>query len=215
MDDIHGRESDQEIERADLYRASAQKGWSFFVFRIIELRHGEIMKTAFRILGFLCVLGLAHASSAQTALPEDRPAPSQETSKPSNHAYSGMYSFLKDGEFVQVTVEDGGRITGFISRYGNGESDKGAFLDQFFKTGNLDGNKLSFTTEIVHGVAFDFKGSVERGSGKTPADESYFVLKGTLTENTMDVNKKVTSRSREVIFKSFPQDTAPASAVRK
>jgi len=68
-----------------------------------------------------------------------------------------MYSFLKDGEFVQITVEDGGRVTGFISRYGEGESDKGAFLDQFFKTGKLEGNNLSFITDIVHGVAFEFK----------------------------------------------------------
>jgi len=32
--------------------------------------------------------------------------------------YSGMYNFLRDGEFVQVTVEDQGNVTGFISRFG-------------------------------------------------------------------------------------------------
>ena len=122
-----------------------------------------------------------------------------------------MYSFLKDGEFVQITVEDGGRVTGFISRYGEGENDKGAFLDQFFKTGKLEGNNLSFTTEIVHGVAFDFKGSVQRGEGKTLQDEGYYVLKGTLTQNTNDVNNKVSARAREVVLKSFPQDAAPAT----
>ena len=129
--------------------------------------------------------------------------------------YSGMYSFQKDGEFVQVTVEEAGHVTGFVSRFGDGESDKGAFLDQFFKSGNLEGNKLSFTTEIVHGIAFDFKGTVERGDGKNPGDEGYFVLKGSLTENASDVNKKVTSHSREVVFKMFPQDGAPAPVVRK
>jgi hypothetical protein len=126
-----------------------------------------------------------------------------------------MYSFLKDGEFVQLTVEPDGRITGFVSRYGNGESDKGAFLDQFFKTAKLEGNKLTFTTEIVHGVAFDFNGSVERGEGKAPGDEAYYVLKGTLTENITDVNKKVTARSREVVFRMFPQDATPAADNRK
>ena len=130
-------------------------------------------------------------------------------------AYSGMYTFLKEGEFVQVTVEDEGHVTGFISRYGNGDSDKGAFLDQFFKSGKLEGNKLTFTTEIVHGVAFDFKGAVERGEGKNPGDEGYFVIKGTLTDNTSDVNKKVTSHSRDVVFKMFPQDASPAPVVRK
>src|SRR5271169_4415206 len=133
----------------------------------------------------------------------------------SGRAYSGMYTFLKEGEFVQVTVQDAGHVTGFVSRFGDGESDKGAFLDQFFKSGKLDGNQLSFTTEIVHGVAFDFKGTVERGEGKAPGDEAYFLLKGTLTENASDVNKKITSHSQEVVFKMFPQDAAPAAVERK
>jgi len=120
-----------------------------------------------------------------------------------------MYSFLRDGEFVQVTVEEAGNVSGFVSRFGDGESDKGAFLDQFFKSGKIDGNKLSFATDIVHGVSFDFKGMVERGEGKNPGDEDYFALKGTLTENDSDVNKKVTSHAREVVFKMFPQDAGP------
>jgi hypothetical protein len=120
--------------------------------------------------------------------------------------YSGMYTFLRDGEFVQVTVEDAGRVTGFVSRYGDADSDRGAFLDQFFKQGKLDSDKLSFTTETVHGVWFEFTGTVARGEGKTPADEAYHVLKGSLTDHRTDPDKKVTSRSREVTFKSFPQD---------
>ena len=140
------------------------------------------------------------------------PADQAAKSAPS---YSGMYSFEKEGEFIQITIEDAGHVTGFISRFGDGESDKGAFLDQFFKTGKLEGNQLTFTTEIVHGTAFDFKGTVERGEGKNPGDEAYFVLKGTLTENTTDVNKKVTSHPREALFKMFPQDASPAPQVRK
>ena len=126
-----------------------------------------------------------------------------------------MYTFLKEGEFVQLTVEDDGSITGFVSRYGDGLSDKGAFLDQFFKSGKLDGNKLTFTTEIVHGVSFDFKGTIERGEGKNPGDEAYFVLKGTLTESSSDANKKATSRSQEVAFKMFPREAAPTPVPRK
>lgn len=129
--------------------------------------------------------------------------------------YSGMYTFLKDGEFVQVTVEDEGHVTGFISRYGDGESDKGAFLDQFFKTGKLEGDKLSFATEIVHGVEFDFMGTIERGDGKNPGDEAYFELKGTLLEKTSDANKKVTSQSRSVVFKMFPQEASAPSGARQ
>ena len=120
--------------------------------------------------------------------------------------YSGMYAFLQDGEFVQVTVEDAGRLTGFVSRYGDLESDRGAFLDQFFKKAKLDGKRLSFTTDTVHGIWYEFKGTVERGEGKNVGDEAYYVLKGTLMQYSTDANKKTVAKSREVSFKSFPQD---------
>ena len=154
----------------------------------------------------------------QTAPPaksSEQSAADKDQNAKAGHGYSGMYTFLKEGEFVQLTVEDDGSITGFVSRFGNGESDKGAFLDQFFKSGKLDGNKLNFTTEIVHGVSFEFKGTIERGEGKNPGDEAYYVLKGTLTENVSDVNKKVTSHSQEVTFKAFPQEASPTPTMRK
>lgn len=133
---------------------------------------------------------------------------SPQNSAPAQSAedYSGMYSFLRDGEFVQLTIEDEGQVTGFVSRYGDTESDRGTFLDQFFKQGKLDGTKLSFTTATVHGVWYEFKGTVERGPGKTLTDEAYYILKGTLTEYRTDADKKVTSKSREVTFKSFPRE---------
>ena len=165
------------------------------------------------------VLGLGVAATGlwaqESATRPEAPAAGRGPDAKAGQEYSGMYSFQKEGEFVQVTVEEAGHVTGFVSRFGDGESDKGAFLDQFFKSGRLEGNKLSFTTEIVHGIAFDFKGTVERGDGKNPGDEGYFVLKGTLTENASDVNKKMTSHSREVVFKMFPQNGAPTPVVRK
>jgi hypothetical protein len=128
--------------------------------------------------------------------------------------YSGMYSFLQDGEFVQISVEQDGRVTGFVSRYGDQQSDRGAFLDQFFKQGKLDGKNLSFTTETVHAVWYEFKGSIERGDGKNPGDEAYYVLKGALTQYTTDVNKKMTSKAHDVLFKEFPQDEEAKPASR-
>jgi hypothetical protein len=158
----------------------------------------------------------AHASAQEsgTAAPKTGEARAGAQEAKSRREYSGMYGFLKDGEFVQITVEDEGRVTGFVSRYGDGESDKGAFLDQFFRSGKLDGSKLSFTTETVHAVWFDFKGTVERGEGKNPGDEAYYVLRGTLTDNATDAQKKVTSHSRDVVFKMFPEEASPAPAAR-
>jgi hypothetical protein len=121
---------------------------------------------------------------------------------------SGMYSFTREGEFVQITQEEPGKLTGFISRYGDLDSDRGAFLDQFFKTGTTDGTKLDFTTEEVHGVWFEFHGTIRRGDGKTPDDEGYYVIAGKLTRNAKDVAKKTSAMSREIEMKSFPRDAA-------
>ena len=150
-----------------------------------------------------CILGLLAISlalAAQEKAANAKPAPSPGSE------YSGMYSFLKEGEFVQVTVEDGGRVTGFVSRFGDQESDKGVFLDQFFKTAKLEGATLTFTTEIVHGMAYEFKGTIGRGEGKKPGDEAYYEIKGTLTEHLTDVNQKSSSRAHEVTFKAFPAE---------
>jgi hypothetical protein len=67
----------------------------------------------------------------------------------------------------------------------------------------------------VHGVSFEFRGTIERGEGKNRSDEAYYVLRGTLVENTSDEAKKTSSHSREVALKSFPQDMAPPQAEKK
>jgi hypothetical protein len=139
-------------------------------------------------------------------------AQSKSTTAVAGANYDGMYAFVREGEFVQITVEGEGRVTGFVSRYGDSESDRGVFLDHFFKSGKLNGNQLTFATDTVHGVSFEFQGTVERGEGKNRVDEAYYVLKGTLIENTNDESKKTSSRSREVALKSFPQDLSPPPA---
>ncbi len=136
---------------------------------------------------------------AQTASPNAGSAKTPED-------VSGMYSFLREGEFLQLTVEDGGVVTGFISRYGDSDSDRGAFLNQFFKSGTLTGAKLAFTTEVVHAVSFEFKGTVERSDGKNAGDEGYHVLRGTLTESRTEADKKTSQKQRDVLLKSFPHD---------
>jgi hypothetical protein len=162
------------------------------------------------LAGLFAYCGTIAAAQEKPAAPESKVAVERAGAE-----YSGMYSFLKEGEFVQVTVEDAGRVTGFVSRYGDLESDKGVFLDQFFKTGKLDGNRLAFITEVVHGTAYEFKGTVERGEGRKPGDEAYYLIKGTLTERVTDVNQKSSSKSREVTFKAFPSEASTEPANRK
>jgi hypothetical protein len=118
-----------------------------------------------------------------------------------------MYSFLKDGEFIQITLEEKGNVSGFISRYGDSATDKGTFLDQFIKSGNSNGKQVSFTTESVHGVTYTFEGAFDRGPGKGTQDEAYFVLRGTLTRNVGSADgKSNATQSRQVEFRSFPRD---------
>ena len=163
-----------------------------------------------RFIVYLALAGLV--VSGWTAGAQGRKAGPEEAAGPD---YSGMYNFLKEGEFVQVTVEKEGHVTGFVSRYGDAESDRGVFLDHFFKEGKLEGNRLTFATETVHGVAFEFRGSIERGEGRTPGAEAYYVLKGTLVENSVDEGKKTASRSREVALKSFPRDLGEEPVEKK
>ncbi|MGA9902892.1 MAG: hypothetical protein WBQ39_13210 [Terriglobales bacterium] len=128
--------------------------------------------------------------------------------------YSGMYNFLRDGEFVQITVEDQGHVIGFVSRYADSEA-TGGFVDHFLKSGKLNGNQLAFTTETVNGVSYEFRGTIERGEGKNRGDEDYYALRGTLVETTTDEAKKTSSRSLDVVLKSFPQNLAPPQAEKK
>jgi len=118
---------------------------------------------------------------------------------------SGMYSFLRDGEFVQLTLDDG-KLSGYVSRFGDSEGDKGTFIDQFFDKASLEGDRLSFTTKTVHGVWYEFAGTIQKVPGKQPGQEGYRVVKGKLVEHMTDANKADKPRQRDVEFKSFPQD---------
>jgi hypothetical protein len=113
---------------------------------------------------------------------------------------SGMYSFLREGEFVQINLEQNG-VSGYISRRGELESDRGAFLDQFFSKASVQGHDVAFTTKPLHGVIYEFKGRFERGPAKSKAEDGYYLLRGTLKEIVSDGSNQATSRSREVVFK--------------
>lgn len=154
------------------------------------------MKTLCIILALFCVVGLALAQAPTETKPAESPA----------NDISGMYSFLREGEYLQITVEDQGKVTGVLSRFGDLDSDRGAFLDQFLDQGTLKDGKLQFSTRPLHGVRFEFKGAVERGKGKLPGEEAYYVLRGTLTQYVTDATKKSSAKAREVEFKSFPSD---------
>ncbi len=117
---------------------------------------------------------------------------------------TGLYSFLRSGETVQINVQPDGRVTGYVSHMADGESDRGQMLDMMFEKASLRGNRLEFRTKKVHGEWFEFAGRVERGKGQSHDNEGYFVIRGTLTTVREDLNGKPTPIASEVEFKSFP-----------
>lgn len=152
------------------------------------------------MLFFLCSTNLADAQrSVRSSSPD---VPNQPASAAQDQV-SGMYSFLREGEFVQITVENG-KLSGFVSRFGDHQSDQGVFLDQFFTKATLKGDALAFTTKSVHGTWFEFAGRIRRGEAPSKQKEGYWQITGTLKQLSEDETGQVSEKSREVVFKSFP-----------
>jgi len=118
---------------------------------------------------------------------------------------SGAYTFLREGEVLQLTVEDG-ELSGYVSRFGDSDSDKDQFIDQFFDKTSLKGDQLSFTTKTVHGVWFEFSGVISIAPGRRLGEEGYRVIRGKLVRHTVDANGSEKAMQRQVEFKSFPAE---------
>jgi hypothetical protein len=131
-------------------------------------------------------------------------AVAQTTSAQPDAEVSGTYTFLRDGETVQLSIENG-HVKGFVSRFGNSDSDRGTMLDHSIADGTLSGTELAFTTSPIHAVWYRFAGRVERGTGVDRGAPRYYVLRGTLTEFSEDAEHHVASRYREVEFRSMAE----------
>jgi hypothetical protein len=127
-----------------------------------------------------------------------------------NDDVSGMYAFLHAGESLQLNL-DHGRVSGFVTTFGWLESDKDTLLDRFFDKASLQGDQVHITTKPVHGSWLEFTGTIERGDGKTRAQEGYYRLVGTLTQYTTDEEKNMTAQERAVDLKSFPDEAFAGS----
>jgi hypothetical protein len=91
---------------------------------------------------------------------------------------SGQYA-LGAGGTIDVELQPD-RLSGFITRLGDRESDQGTPLTFFFATSRLAGQQLAFTTRQVHGVWFSFEGTIVRGSARSRDQQGYYLLEGRL-----------------------------------
>jgi len=118
---------------------------------------------------------------------------------------SGLYTFLHEGEFVQLTLNDT-VLSGFISRYADEKQQ--TFVDQFFRKASWDGKTLNFETRPAKDVWYAFSGVVVFAQDKKPEDEGYRILRGTLTTHWKGEYDKEESKAEAVEFRSFPPDDA-------
>ena len=128
--------------------------------------------------------------------------------------FSGTYTFLRDEDDLQLNVQNG-RLDGYVTRYGETESDKAVQLQHLIEKSSFTGDQISFTTSKIHGVWFEFRGKVRHGDGKTSSQEGFYVLEGTVTRYETGADKRTTARSRDVQFRSLPSDFGIAVSGQK
>jgi hypothetical protein len=109
---------------------------------------------------------------------------------------SGEYQLGSSG-MVDVELQPD-RLSGFITRAGDRQSDEGEPLTFFFSTGRLSGQTLAFTTRQVHGVWFSFEGTIVRGTARDRSQQGYYLLEGRLTLHDAD------ARTQQVRMVSLP-----------
>src|SRR4051812_30850440 len=119
---------------------------------------------------------------------------------------SNTYTFLAEDEDLQLSAVPGHILLGYVNTHGVGETDRDLLLSMFFQKGTIDGDQLYFITKPVHGLRYEFKGKLSRGTAKSPAEEGYFQISGTLTQLLADEAGKISSHTRQATFKSMPFD---------
>src|SRR5947209_16176445 len=127
-------------------------------------------------------------------------------------SFANAYTFLGADEDLQLSVVEGSILLGYVNTHGVGETDSHLLLAMFFQKGTIQGDEIYFITKPVHGLRYEFRGKVGRGTAKSTAEEGYFQITGTLTEHLANEEGKVTSRNREVTFKSMPSGAPEGSA---
>ncbi len=153
----------------------------------------------------------ASATAAADQKPQQSPA-SAASSAPSTTLpadVSGAYAFDRANESIEVDIDRRGKLTGYITRLGDEETDSNTPLTYFFDHTAVQGDQLQFETKVVHGLWYSFMGTIVRGSGQTRDDEGYYILRGTLSvhhpSDEGDKSSQETVEQRKVKYKSLAQ----------
>ncbi|MHB8302798.1 MAG: hypothetical protein ACYDC6_08195 [Acidobacteriaceae bacterium] len=154
--------------------------------------------------------GLHQRTAQNNADAAERPATKkkvQPSTLPKN--VSGAYNFDHLNESIEIDIERNNKLSGYISRLGDAETDDNTPLTYFFDHATVDGTQIEFQTRVLHGVWYSFRGTIVRGNGETRDDEGYYVLHGILQEHhPADGQEKTADETilrRAVNFKSMAQ----------
>lgn len=109
---------------------------------------------------------------------------------------SGEYLLGGKGDAIEIDLEPH-RLSGYVSRRGDRNSDQDTPLTFFFATSLLNGQEMSFTTHRVHGMWFSFRGTIVRGKARARTEDGYYRLQGTLVMYDASAN---TQQTREVFL---------------
>lgn len=100
---------------------------------------------------------------------------------------SGSYALSPNpAEVIEIILNGNGndvRLQGYLTRMGDGVSDRGAPLTYFFARTTVSPTQLTFITRQVHGLWWSFAGTVGRGNAQMSTQKGYYFLNGTLTEH--------------------------------
>ncbi len=107
----------------------------------------------------------------------------------------GEYALGAPGEVVELDMQDR-RLTGYMSRLGDQESDKQTVLTYFFDRSTISGTRATFRTRAIHGIWYSFAGEIAPGG-----DAGGYVLAGTLTEHA---RAQGTEQPRRVGLRKIP-----------
>jgi hypothetical protein len=148
----------------------------------------------------------AQSEASDSVGTEPQSSGDQHSSLPAD--VSGAYEFDHLNESIEVDV-DRNKLSGYISRLGDSETDTNTPLTYFFDHASVHGTALQFQTRVLHGVWYSFRGTIVRGRGQVRSDEGYYVLHGVLQEHhPQDQQEKSADETivrRTVNFKSLAQ----------
>lgn len=133
-----------------------------------------------------------HSRSEGLASPQSAPAKGY-SNLPDNA--SGEYAMDDKGSVAQITIERS-RVTGYITKM-----EQRSALTLFFDRAEVNGNRVSFTTKVVHDLHYSFSGRIVRGDAIKPSMEGYYWLIGELR-----IVRGGVQEAQQVSFKSTPRE---------